>query len=133
MAGSPADSGDARIRVLIVDQSCLVRSGIAARLTTEPDFSVVGTAVDSATAEFKCGLKQPNVVLLDCAIRGAQSGELARRLRRACPGAVVMVFTRGDTPASAPEGEIAGFLMRHEPAEVLLAAIRAAVARSRSG
>ncbi|MDR1998700.1 MAG: response regulator transcription factor [Frankiaceae bacterium] len=53
------------LRVLIVDDHEVVRTGYAALLGTQPDFAVVGTAADGAEAVRLCRQLHPDVVLMD--------------------------------------------------------------------
>src|SRR5262245_35427739 len=53
------------IRVLVVDDHLVVRTGIRALLATEPDIEVVGEARDGAEAVVEAARLRPDVILMD--------------------------------------------------------------------
>jgi DNA-binding NarL/FixJ family response regulator len=82
-----------RIRVLIVDDHEMVREGLMAMLTSEPDFEVVGqTGLGGAVIEL-VESSRPDVVLLDARLPDVSGVEVCRRLTRAHPGVSVVILT----------------------------------------
>jgi DNA-binding NarL/FixJ family response regulator len=82
-----------RIRVLIVDDHEMVREGLMAMLTSEPDFEVVGqTGLGGAVAEL-VETSRPDVVLLDARLPDVSGVEVCRRLTRTHPGVSVVILT----------------------------------------
>lgn len=70
------------IKVLVVDDHALVRSGVRAELSRFPALEVIGEASDVDGAVEACELLQPDVVLLDVHLPGGRGGggpEVARR------------------------------------------------------
>ena len=61
---------DARIRVLIVDDHAVLRSGLHLLLDAQSDIEVVGEAGDVKEAVFETRDKQPDVVLMDVVMPG---------------------------------------------------------------
>jgi two-component system nitrate/nitrite response regulator NarL len=115
------------IRVLIVDGQAEVRWGLRMRLSIEGDMAVVG---ETGNAQEALGLAQtldPDVIVVDIGMRGAENVELVKGLRAAAPGARVAVLTlRGDedTRARAQEAGAQAFLDKCGGGADLLQAIR---------
>jgi DNA-binding NarL/FixJ family response regulator len=77
---------DIRIRVLIVDDHPVVRSGLRRVLEAEADIEVVGEAGDAQHAVFETRAQQPTVILMDVVMPGKTGIEAtpacSRTLRR---------------------------------------------------
>ena len=123
------------IRVFVVDDHPVLRSGLEAVLRSEPGFSCVGTAADGAGLEAAVTRTRPAVVVLDRHLGDEDGLDLCRVLRaRPSPPAVVL-YTADDATASAPEARSAGAHAVVEKAsgiDVLFDAIRLA-ARAATG
>jgi DNA-binding NarL/FixJ family response regulator len=69
----------APIRIVVADDHQVVRSGFAALLGTQPDFTVVGTASDGAEAVRISRKLRPDVVLMDVRMPGTDGSHRTRR------------------------------------------------------
>ena len=119
------------IRVLLVDDEELVRSGLRLILSTEPDLEVVAEAADGEQALAMAELHQPDVVMLDIRMPGLDGIEVARRLAASGSPARVVVLTTFDNDDyvyGALRAGASGFLLKDAPATHLVSAIRAAAA-----
>ena len=119
------------IRVLLVDDEELVRSGLRLILGTEPDLDVVAEAADGEQALALAERHQPDVVMLDIRMPGLDGIEVARRLAASGSPARVVVLTTFDNDEyvyGALRAGASGFLLKDAPATQLVAAIRAAAA-----
>jgi len=119
------------IRVLLVDDEELVRSGLRLILSTEPDLEVVAEAADGEQALALVELHQPDVVMLDIRMPGLDGIEVARRLAASGSPARVVVLTTFDNDDyvyGALRAGASGFLLKDAPATQLVSAIRAAAA-----
>ncbi|MEV6041612.1 response regulator transcription factor [Nonomuraea sp. NPDC052116] len=121
------------IRVFLVDDQELVRTGFEMILDATPDLRVVGSAADGQTA--LDALRRPehraDVVLMDIRMPGLDGVETTRRLLTTPdPPHVVMLTTFDDDELvlAALRAGAAGFLLKDAGAAELLAAIRAAAA-----
>ena len=74
------NTAPAGIRVVVADDHQVVRSGYAALLDTQPDFTVVGTASDGAEAVRICRESRPDVVLMDVRMPEMDGIEATRQL-----------------------------------------------------
>lgn len=83
-------------RVLIVDDHAGIRLILRAAALARDDFEVVGEAVDGYEAITCAETLQPDLVLLDVAMPGMDGLEALPRVRRAAPGARVVVLTAFD-------------------------------------
>ena len=125
---------DRRVRLLVVDDHPVVRSGIVGMLSGEPDLQVVGQAADGAEAIALTAELVPDVILMDLRMPGLDGVEATRRIsvRPAAPRVVVLTTydTDGDILRAVEAGAI-GYLLKDSPREDILAAVlSAAVGRS---
>jgi DNA-binding NarL/FixJ family response regulator len=115
------------IRVLIVDDHPVVREGLAAMLSTQRDFHVVGEAQDGAEAEKKVEELSPDVVLMDLEMPRVDGPEAIRRIRSRRADARVLVLTAYDTDErilDAVQAGAQGYMLKGAPRDELFRAIR---------
>lgn len=86
------------IRVLVVDDHDLVRTGLKAFLREDERLEVVGEAADGREAVEKAELLRPEVILMNPEVPGADGVEAIRTLRRHQPAAQIVIL--GSTGAS---------------------------------
>ena len=116
------------IRVLLVDDQRLVRSGFRMILGTEPGIEVVGEAGDGAEAVAAARELEPDVVLMDVRMPGMDGLEATRRIAAASgDGPRVLVLTTFDLDEyvyEALRAGASGFLLKDAPEEQLVAGVR---------
>ena len=88
------------IRVLVVDDHPMVRQGLRTFLDVQDDMTVVGEAADGSAAVTAADELQPDVVLLDLRMPGADGIAALRGLRRSGNAARVLVVTSFTEPAA---------------------------------
>ncbi|HSH92641.1 MAG TPA: response regulator transcription factor [Roseimicrobium sp.] len=116
------------IRLLVVDDHFVVRSGLVASLSMEPDLEVVAEADGGDAVLDAFRQKRPDVVLMDVRLPGKSGVELTAELMREFPSAQVLMFTTYDGDEDIYRALQAGarsYLLKSSPREELLAAIRA--------
>jgi DNA-binding NarL/FixJ family response regulator len=117
------------VRVLIVDDQALVRTGFRMILEAEPDIEVVGEAPDGAQAIEEALRLQPDVVLMDVRMPELDGIEATRRLlsNGANSTKVVMLttFDMDEYVYDALRAGASGFLLKDVPPEQLIDGIRA--------
>ncbi|GAA5115233.1 response regulator transcription factor [Alloalcanivorax gelatiniphagus] len=116
------------LRVLLVDDHAMVRSGFAMVLSVEDDIEVVGEAADGLQAIEQARATRPDVVLMDVQMPRMDGIEATRHLVAEDLGHVVIVttFDRDDYLFDALEAGASGFLLKNAGPEQLLDAVRAA-------
>jgi two-component system nitrate/nitrite response regulator NarL len=115
------------IRILIVDGQAEVRSGLRMRLAIEPDMAVIGEAGNAEEAFALAQALDPDVIVVDIGMRGADGVNMLKHLRTAAPAAAVVVHVlHGDETmsAQAQQAGAAAFLEKNGGAADLLQAIR---------
>jgi DNA-binding NarL/FixJ family response regulator len=116
------------IRVLLVDDQGLVRTGFRMILKGEKGIEVVGEASDGAEAIALAHELSPDVVLMDVRMPGVDGIEATRRiLERPESGTAVLVLTTFDLDAyvyEALKAGASGFLLKDAPEEQLVTGIR---------
>jgi DNA-binding NarL/FixJ family response regulator len=117
------------IRLLIVDDQDLVRTGLRLFLETQDDIEVVGEAGDGTEAIERARELRPDVVLMDIRMPGMDGVEATARLTGAGiePAPRVLILTTFDLDEylfGALRAGAAGFLLKDAPRERFLEAIR---------
>jgi len=116
------------IRVVLVDDHPVVRSGLAGLLGGEPDIEVVGEASDGREGVELAAKLGPDVVLMDLRMP-VMDGVEATAAIVATQGPRVLVLTTYDTDADilrAVEAGATGYLLKDTPRDALVDAVRAA-------
>lgn len=122
MAGEP-------VRVMIVDDHAVVRSGLSAFLVAYDDLEFVGEAGGGAEAVDKCLELKPNVILMDLVMPEVDGAQATKLIRDACPSVQVIALTsyrEEDLVQAALKAGAISYLLKNVSAEELAQAIRAA-------
>lgn len=115
------------IRILLADDHPVVRDGLFAILSTQPDFEVVGEAGDGRSAVQLVQELQPDLILLDLEMPEMDGVETLQTLRADNPDVRVIVFTAFDTDErilTAVQAGAQGYLLKGAPRQELFNAIR---------
>jgi NarL family two-component system response regulator LiaR len=120
-----------KIRVMIVDDHAVVRSGLGAFFAVFPDLELVGEAENGDQALARCGRLKPDVVLMDLIMPGVDGVTATRRIKEKYPDVKVIALTsflEDDLVQGALQAGATGYLMKNVSARELAAAIRSAYA-----
>ena len=117
----------ARIRVLSVDDHPLLRQGIGALVSAQPDMLMVGQAATGEEGLREFREHRPDVTLLDLRLPDIGGVEVLRAIRAEAPEARVVILTtfEGDVEIQrALEAGARGYLLKTMPPGELVEAIR---------
>jgi DNA-binding NarL/FixJ family response regulator len=119
------------IRVLVADDQSMVRAGFRMLLSDEEDIDVVAEAQNGLEAVDKAARFNPTVVLMDIRMPELDGLEATRRILAADPAARVLILTTFDLDEYIYEAlgaGASGFVLKDDPPEQLIAAIRTVAA-----
>ena len=117
-----------RIRILLVDDHPVVRSGLWAVLATQPDFEVVGEAANGQAAVAAAAQSAPDLVLMDLRMPEGNGVDASAAILAARPATRIVVLTTYATDGEvlrAIEAGAVGYLLKDVPHEELFRAVRA--------
>ena len=120
---------DRPIKVMIVDDHAVVRSGLSAFLLAFDDLEHLGDAAGGADAVSKCVSLRPDVVLMDLVMPEVDGAEATRRIKEACPEVQVIALTsykEDDLVQGALKAGAISYLLKNVTADELADAIRGA-------
>jgi DNA-binding NarL/FixJ family response regulator len=115
------------VRVLLVDDQPLLRTGFRLILSGEPDLEVVGEAADGEVAVTQVHALRPDVVLMDIRMPRVDGIEATRRVLALPDPPKVLVLTTFDLDeyvVEALRAGASGFLLKDVPADDLVDAVR---------
>jgi len=123
------------MKVMIVDDHFVVRSGLVASLELEDDITVVAEAERGEEAPALLASAKPEVILMDLQLPGWNGIETTERLLELDPAARILVFStfaRDDEIQSSLDAGALGFLQKTASRDDLIAALRRVAAGERS-
>ena len=115
------------IRVLVADDQSMVRAGFRMLLSREQDIEVVAEASNGLEAVEKAARLRPKVVLMDIRMPELDGLEATRRIIAADAAARILILTTFDLDEyvyEALRAGASGFVLKDDPPEQLLAAVR---------
>jgi len=122
------------IRVLVVDDHAVVRSGLRRVVDAEKDMVTVGEAASAERAVFEALEHKPDVVLLDVVMPGKSGIEGLPALLQAAPDTKVLVLSMQDDPQyvrEAFEAGASGYVLKEAADTEVVGAVRAVAAGER--
>jgi two-component system, NarL family, response regulator NreC len=122
------------IRVLVVDDHAVVRTGLRRVLDAEKDIETVGEASNAERAVFEALEHQPDVVLMDVVMPGKSGIEGMPALLQAVPEARVLILSMQDDPhyvREAFEAGASGYVLKEAADTDVVEAVRAVASGAR--
>lgn len=117
------------IRVLLVDDHTLFRSGVKALLQRHSDFEVVGEAADSLEGVERAAALKPDVILLDLHMPGIAGKDSVKLFLEAAPQTHIVMLTVSESAEDLLDSLRAGasgYLLKNIETQTLLDSIRRA-------
>lgn len=114
------------VRVLLVDDHPVVRSGLRGILAEEPGIEIAGEAADGEEAVRTARTVEPDVVVMDLQMPGGDGADAIAAIRQTHPAMPVLVLTTYETDADVQRAIGAGatgYLLKDAPPPELFAAI----------
>ena len=122
------------IRIVLVDDHAVVRSGYRRLLCAEPDFDVVGEAASAPEANALVQQVRPSVAIVDLSLKGSSGLEAIAGMRARQPDLRILVLSMHDSAghvAQALKAGAHGYLTKRSEPEELIAGIRAVLRGTR--
>lgn len=120
---------DERIRVMLVDDHAVVRSGLSAFLAIFPDLELAGEAENGQDAVNQCFHRKPDVILMDLMMPGMDGITAIRTIRQKHPNIQIIALTSfqdDNLVQGALQAGAIGYLMKNVSGTELAQAIRSA-------
>ncbi len=114
-------------RLLLADDHDLVREGMRAMLSKEPDLEVVGEAENGREAVELCRRLRPDLVLMDVRMPQMDGLEATREIKREHPRTIVLMVTTHENPdymLEAIKAGAAGYILKDATKQRLMNAVR---------
>lgn len=118
-----------KIKIMIVDDHAVVRSGLGAFLQVMPDFELVGEAENGQEAVVRTGLLKPDVVLMDMMMPVMDGVTATQTIRQKFPAVRIIALTsfqEQELIQNALQAGAIGYLMKNVSSRELAQAIRSA-------
>jgi len=120
---------DQKIRIMLVDDHAVVRSGLSAFLSVNPDLELVAEAENGEQAVIRANLTRPDVILMDLMMPVMDGVAATRAIKQQHPGIQIVALTsfqEDELVQNALKAGAVGYLMKNVSSRELAAAIRAA-------
>jgi DNA-binding NarL/FixJ family response regulator len=114
-------------RLLLVDDHPIVREGLADMLNHEGDLAICGTAEDLHEALDQIEKLRPDLVVLDISLKASNGIEVLKDIKVRYPKLLVLMLSMHDEnlyAVRALRAGAAGYIMKQEPADRMVTAIR---------
>jgi NarL family two-component system response regulator LiaR len=117
------------IRIMLVDDHTVVRSGLSAFLSVNPDLELVGEAENGEQAVVRANILKPDVILMDLMMPVMDGVAATQAIKKQHPGIQIIALTsfqEDELVQNVLKAGAIGYLMKNVSARELAAAIRAA-------
>jgi two-component system, NarL family, response regulator LiaR len=118
-----------KIRIMLVDDHAVVRSGLSAFLSVNPDLELVGEAENGEQAVVRAGILQPDIILMDLMMPVMDGVAATTTIKKQYPGIQIIALTsfqEDELVQNVLRAGAIGYLMKNVSARELSAAIKTA-------
>ncbi|QOV88961.1 response regulator [Humisphaera borealis] len=125
--GKAEKSSSSKRRIFIVDDHPIVRQGLVQLINKEPDMEVVGEGEDVYESIRAIRTASPDLCLVDVSLKSGDGLELMKEIKSSNPEQAVLILSMHDEKLYAERALRAGargYIMKQEPPQVLVNAIR---------
>ena len=122
-------ANNSSVRILIADDSELMRTGMCSLLRSQPGWIVCGEATDGIDAVEKAIALKPDIVLVDISMPHWNGLEVARRIHKQVPDSEILIVTELDSRSLRhlpSQPGVRGYVMKSRITRDLIPAIEAA-------
>ncbi len=120
---------DEKIRIMLVDDHAVVRSGLGAFLSVNPDLELVGEAENGEQAVVRAGLLKPDVILMDLMMPVMDGVAATQAIKKKHPEIQIIALTsfqEDELVQNVLRAGAVGYLMKNVTARELAAAVKSA-------
>lgn len=120
-----------KIRILLVDDHAMLRTGLQMVVNSQPDMEIVGQASSGEEALTQAQAHQPDLVVMDISLPGCNGVEATTTIRQRWPEMRVLIFTRHNDPGYLRrllQAGATGYLLKNAAASDLVNAIHTVAA-----
>jgi two-component system, NarL family, response regulator LiaR len=120
---------DTKIRIMLVEDHAVVRSGLSTFLSVNPDMELVGEAENGEQAVVRANLLKPDVILMDLMMPIMDGVAATKAIKKQNPAIQIIVLTsfqEDELVRNAMKAGAVGYLLKNVSARELAAAIRLA-------
>jgi len=112
--------------ILIADSHAVVRSGLRALLSQQPDWRVVADAADGKAAVEQAIRTTPDVAIVDYSLPILNGADVTKRIRMGSPATEVLIFTMRDDSSVVQDvlrAGALGYLLKSDDTHLIIAAV----------
>jgi DNA-binding NarL/FixJ family response regulator len=123
---TPAPTAATKVRIMLVDDHAIVRTGLRAILSHDPRLEIVGEACSAAEAVQFAGVLHPQVILLDFQMPDASGADVCRQLKHhSHPPRIVILSSHFDEVSvfAAMDAGADGYLLKDSDEAVIISGI----------
>lgn len=120
-----------KLRILLADDHAVVREGLKALISSQPDMEVVGEAADGIEAVTLAHVHVPDVMVIDVSMPGLSGSEATARICRELPAIRVLALSVHDEVGYVRQllqAGASGYMLKRLAADALIAAVRSVAA-----
>lgn len=117
-----------KVRIILAEDHAMVREGLKALISAQPDMEVVGNASDGAEAVHRAQELLPDLVIMDISMPKMSGLKATETLKHLCPKVKVLMLTRHTDTGFLQrlfQAGASGYVLKQSPSDELIRAIRA--------